>query len=234
MTAGITISILAAVAILLAWLIYASASIHSGVYIRTLCQVRTDKKIVALTFDDAPHARQTPRILEILRQHDIKATFFCIGHNIERHPDIAARIAAEGHIIGNHSYSHSNTFPLLPSRRMADDIARCENLIDNIAPAGKRLKLFRPPFGVTNPTVASVVKKGGYTTIGWNIRSLDTVHSTTEAFNHIVRRLKPGSVILLHDRLPQSHILLAKLIDHLKQENYEIVNIDTLFNLKSR
>lgn len=232
MTTGIAILLLAAAVLLLAWLIYASASIRSGVYVRTLCHVKTDKKIVALTFDDAPHSTQTPRILDILRQYNVKATFFCIGRNMELEPGIVARIADEGHIIGNHSYSHSNIFPLLTPRKMCDDIARCEKLIDNIVPAGQRLRLFRPPFGVTNPTVAVAVRQGKYATIGWNIRSFDTVRSTEAAFNAIVGQLRPGSVILLHDRLPHSHLLLTKLLDYLMQEEYEIVNIDTLFNLK--
>lgn len=232
MTTGIAILLLAAAILLLAWLIYASASIRSGVYLRTLCNVRTDKKVVALTFDDAPHRTQTPRILDILRHYNVKATFFCIGRNIEQEPDLVARIADEGHIIGNHSYSHSNIFPLLTPRKMSDDMAHCEKLIDNIVPARQRLRLFRPPFGVTNPTVAAAVRQGRYTTIGWNIRSFDTVRSTDAAFNAIVRQLKPGSVILLHDRLPHSHLLLTKLLEYLMLEGYEIVNIDTLFNLK--
>ena len=232
MTAGMLILLFAIAVSLLAWLIYASASIRSGIYVHALCRIETDKKVVALTFDDAPHSQQTPRILEILRHYNVKAAFFCIGRHIEQHPDIISRIAAEGHLIGNHSYSHSNFFPLLTPRKMREDLAHCEDLIDSIIPADRRLRLFRPPFGVTNPTVASAVRLGGYITIGWNIRSLDTVRDTDAAFNRIVKQLKPGSVILLHDRLPQSHLLLTMLLDYLKKEEYEVVNIDTLFDLK--
>lgn len=232
MNAITVILIVAAIVALLVWLVYASASISSGVYVHTLCRAKTDKPVIALTFDDSPHPQQTPLILDILKEYNIKATFFAIGANIEQYPDIAARIVNEGHILGNHSYAHTSNFPLFSPDKMRDDVARCEALIERITPPEQRYKLFRPPFGVTNPTIGKVVKEGGYTTIGWNIRSLDTVRPPLEAWQRIVKRIRPGSVILLHDRMPESHILLEKLIRWINNEGYQIVNINELFDLK--
>lgn len=227
----VTILVIAAIVALIAWLVYASASIGSGVYVRALCQAKTDQRIVALTFDDSPHPEQTPLILDILRENDIKATFFGIGKNIEQYPDIARRIVDEGHILGNHSYSHTSDFPMYTTAKMREDVAACQELIERITPSERTFKLFRPPFGVTNPTVGKVVKEGNYTTIGWNIRSLDTVRTPQKTMHALAKLVCPGSIILLHDRLPHSHILLAQLIAYLRENGYQIVNIDELLKL---
>lgn len=203
---------------LIAFAVYASASIDSGIYIKTLCRVKTDRKIVTLTFDDGPDLKQTPKILDILKENNLKAIFFCIGHKAEQNPDLIKRMIAEGHTIGNHSYSHSNTFPLFGRNKMTDDLNRCDDVIFNIT--AERPTLFRPPFGVTNPTIAYAVKKQGYTTIGWSIRSLDTVKK--KACSGVVKRLHNGAIILLHDNLEGSDLLLKEIITEIKERGYSI------------
>lgn len=230
MTIVAIILTVAAVALITA-AVYASAAIGSGVYVKAMCRAATDEKVVALTFDDAPDPIQTPKVLEVLRQHHVHATFFCIGNQAEAYPDIVRQITADGHLIGNHSYSHSNCFPLFSRRKMQLDLERCDTALAQCTPTGNDMKLFRPPFGVTNPTVASAVKSLGYTVIGWNIRSFDTARSTESAFYRICRRMRPGSIVLLHDRLPNSHILLERLLKYLHDNDYRIERVDRMLKL---
>lgn len=222
-----------AVVALIAAAIYASAAIGSGVYVKAACRAVTDEKVVALTFDDAPDPIQTPRVLEVLRQHHVQAAFFCIGNRAEAHPDVVRQIVAEGHLIGNHSYSHSNRFPLFSRRKMQLDMERCDAALAQCTPAGNAMKLFRPPFGVTNPTVAAAVKSLGYTVIGWSVRSFDTIRDPDAAFKRICNRIRPGSIVLLHDRLPQSHTLLDRLLKYLRDNGYRVERADRLLNLTS-
>lgn len=209
--------------VFLAFMFYASYSIRSGVYLNAFCRMQTHDKVVALTFDDGPDAVQTPRVLDILKEYDAPATFFCIGSKVEGNEDIIRRIIAEGHRIGNHSYTHSGTFPLYPGKRMTADLERCQQVLEKTT--GQKVDWFRPPFGVTNPTIARVVRKLRYQTIGWSIRTLDTQPlSHKEIIKRINKRLRPGSIILLHDRMPQSEVLLKDILDELKQQGYRVVH----------
>lgn len=187
-------------------------------------------KVVAITFDDGPHPTQTPKVLDILKEYNAKATFFCIGKNIDGHENILERIDKEGHTIGNHSLTHSNLFPLQSTKKIITELDICEKKIENVI--HKKINLFRPSFGVTNPLIAKAVKHKKYITIGWNIRSFDTLGKPHEkTVNRIKRKLKPGSVLLLHDRLPGSDLLLKMILEMLKTENYEITTIGQLFDI---
>jgi len=204
---------------ILCFLFYASYSIKSQIYVRALCRVKTDEKIVYLTFDDTPDTNQTPKVLDVLKNNNIKALFFCIGNRAEGNEQIVRRIVNEGHIIGNHSFSHSNSFPIFGRKKMLADIEKCQTLLKDII--GCEPAFFRPPFGVTNPNVAWAVKKAGLKVIGWNIRSYDTNKASSDKIvRRIKRQLKKGSIILLHDRLSGSEHLLQSLIDTIKEEGY--------------
>lgn len=216
--------------IVLAAFIYASYSIQSGIYVKALCDGKTNRKVVALTFDDGPDPENTPVVLDILKKYSAAGTFFCIGKKVRENPDVVKRIAAEGHLIGNHSYSHNGAFPCFTRRRMIGELQETQELIENIT--GKPCLLYRPPFGVTNPVIAAVVKHLGYPVIGWSIRSFDTRGEKTErVFRRIKRQLKPGAVILLHDRLPQSGALLEMLLAHLSADGYRAIRVDEMFEL---
>ena len=206
---------------ILAFLFYASYSIKSQVYVRALCRVKTTEKVVYLTFDDGPDAEQTPQVLDVLKRNNAKATFFCIGNRIAGNEQILKRIIDEGHTIGNHSFSHTNSFPLFGRRRMVADIEQCQKAIESAI--GTAPTLFRPPFGVTNPTVGKAVKTLNLKTIGWTIRTYDTNRgSDAKIARRISRQLRPGVIILLHDRLPQSAERLQMVIDTVKVKGYEI------------
>src|SRR5204863_8630054 len=124
-----------------------------------------------ITFDDGPH-ENTPTLLDILGRHQLQAAFFCIGKNISGRENIIRRASNEGHIIGNHSYSHDNLIDIWPLNKLVADVTLAENEIQKTT--GKKCKLFRPPYGVTTPLIARLVKKNNYTVVGWNVRSYDT------------------------------------------------------------
>ncbi|MDR1764093.1 MAG: polysaccharide deacetylase family protein [Dysgonamonadaceae bacterium] len=215
--------------LIFAFLVYASANIASGVYLKAECRIthqgnpENAEKLLALTFDDGPDEATTPKILEILKKRGIKAVFFCTGKNLESNRELAQMIAAEGHLLGNHTYSHSFWFPFYSSKRMKAEIAHCQQIISEIAPAQSQ-KLFRPPFGVTNPNLRKALRGSDFRVIGWNIRSLDTVKASADAiFKRVSKRLRPGGIILFHDTLPQTADALEKFINHSKQAGYEFI-----------
>lgn len=211
----------------LAFMFYASYHINSGIYLKVFCRKQTNEKIVALTFDDGPDSIQTPKVLDVLKEHHTPATFFCIGSKIEGNEAILQRMIAEGHTVGNHAYTHTWQFPLYSTKRMTADLQRCRQQLEKST--GQKASWFRPPFGVTNPTIARVVRKLGYKTIGWNIRTLDTQSLSHERIiKRIRKRLRPGSVILLHDRMPQSEVLLKHILNELETKQYRIVGLETM------
>ena len=213
-----------AIAAILAFLFYASYSIKSQVYVKALCRIKITEKVVYLTFDDGPDAEQTPRVLDVLKRNNAKATFFCIGSRIAGNEQILKRMIDEGHAIGSHSFSHTNGFPLFSRRRMIADIEQCQKAIESAI--GTAPTLFRPPFGVTNPTVGKAVKTLNLKTIGWSIRTYDTNGISNEKIaRRISRQLRPGAIILLHDRLPQSAERLQMVIDTIKAAGYEISSV---------
>lgn len=217
-TAAAIIVILA----LSAYLFYASYYIGSGVYLKAVCKLPAKDKTFYLTFDDGP-SPQTEAVLRILAQHNATAAFFLIGANAEANPEAVKAIAAAGHLIGNHSYCHKGTFPLMSSNKIAADINRCSQVLATIT--GKAPQLFRPPFGVTNPLIAKGLKKTGaaFTTIGWDVRSFDTMGGdANQIADKITSQLQPGSIVLLHDRMPFSPQLLEKLLTQTAKEGWKV------------
>lgn len=206
-----------------------SGSISSGYFIKALCSnpAVTGNKI-AITFDDGPHP-ETLNVLRLLKQYNMKATFFCIGSRIEKHPEIIRQVINDGHCIGNHSYSHSNFFGFFSTARITSELLDTNALIEKYT--GTKPRLFRPPFGATSPSVAKAVKNTGLQVIGWNIRSLDTViKSEQKILKRITKRLAPGSIVLLHDTSQKSLAVLEQLLVFLQQHNYKAVSIPELFN----
>lgn len=246
--------ILAIVLSIIVFMVWASASIRSGVYVRAFCREKTDRKVVYLTFDDGPHPPETERVLDVLRERGARATFFLIGSKVSGNEAVLRRMLEEGHALGLHTYSHAGTFPLLSFDKMLADVNEGKRAVESVA--GKKISLFRPPFGVTNPTIAKVVRTLGLQTVGWDVRSFDTMfckssehsckssehsckqsehsckksgHSCKQSghdwYVHVVERImkqvRPGSVILLHDRLDGASGLLALLLDSLAASGYD-------------
>ncbi len=184
---------------------------------------KTQNKI-ALTFDDGPSEPETSKVLDALKKHNVKVTFFVIGKNISGNESVLKRIAAEGHAIGSHSYSHHFWIDMWGKKKLQEDIEKSLSEIKNCT--GTEVKLFRPPYGVTTPNFAYVLKELNLKSVGWNMRSYDT---STSDINKILARVlqqsKNGSIILLHDRLDYMPELLDKLIPALKEKKFEFVTI---------
>ncbi len=246
--------ILAIVLSITVFMVWASASIRSGVYVRAFCREKTDRKVVYLTFDDGPHPPETERVLDVLRERGARATFFLIGSKVSGNEAVLRRMLEEGHALGLHTYSHAGTFPLLSFDKMLADVNEGNRAVESVA--GKQISLFRPPFGVTNPTIAKVIRTLGLHTVGWDVRSFDTMfckssehsckssehsckqsehsckksgHSCKQSghdwyvpvVERIMKQVRPGSVILLHDRLDGASGLLALLLDNLAASGYD-------------
>ncbi|KXX71689.1 polysaccharide deacetylase family protein [Flammeovirga sp. SJP92] len=183
---------------------------------------------VALTFDDGPNKETTEKILEILGQYNVKATFFCIGHKIEEDFETIEKIVAQGHEIGNHTWSHSYFFDLYPTKKVKEELQHTNALIEE---ATKREnKLFRPPYGVTNPHIAKAVKTLGLHSVGWSIRSLDTIAKTKKELIGKVEKVSGGDVILLHDTMQITVDHLEEIIKIIQRKNLQAVTVSELFN----
>jgi peptidoglycan-N-acetylglucosamine deacetylase len=195
---GLAASILSPVAAGGAWLYYACSWPTSQVLGPALVRGPSEGRRVALTFDDGPAEPFTRQILDFLRHHQVPATFFCCGKNVERYPDLVRRMEAEGHTVGNHTYSH----PLLYLKRRSTIEAELDRTQDAIGKtSGKLPRLFRPPYGVRWFGLFPALRKRGLTDVQWSDTGYDwiTRYSPAEVARKALARLAPGAVILLHD-----------------------------------
>lgn len=212
-------------------LFYGSYFVHSQFYMKTICKADINEKKIALTFDDGPLDSYTPQILSVLNASKVKATFFCIGKNAQVNSGLLREIIEQGHIIGSHSYSHSFWFDLLSPKNMQADLQEAHNLFKK--ELGLNVRWFRPPYGVTNPNLKKAVERMGYTAIGWNVRSMDTVAKDEQALsNKLKQLLKPGAIFLFHDTMHITVKVLPGFISYAQQQGYEIVPLDKLLNLQ--
>lgn len=199
------------------------------------------EKLVALTFDDGPNDKYTPQVLDILDNYDVKATFFVVGKNVEKNPDIAKRILAEGNVLGNHSYSHDANHALTDEG--CKDLCEAQEAIYQTV--GVKPHLYRPPHGKLSPWEIQYAKQTGLIEVTWSVSSNDLHVKSPEVFaRNIVREVKPGKIVLLHDgcgtaedTLPplQSRALTVKalplIIESLRQQGYEFVTVPELLNV---
>lgn len=185
-------------------------------------------KTIALTFDDGP-TPYTLQVLDLLKQYQAKATFFCIGKQMEQYPAIAQRIVKEGHTIGNHSYSHPNSMGFLSTAQVKTEIQRADTVIQDLLQI--RTPFYRPPFGITNPHIAKALRQTKHQVIGWTNRSLDTVLQEEEAiFNRVYSRIDKQTIVLLHDTSEPSVKALERLLKQLQIDQYKMVNLVTFLN----
>lgn len=190
-------------------------------HLTSINSLNTSDKKVMLTFDDGPHTN-TVKVLEVLKKHQVKAMFFVIGKNIKGNESILKQIVADGHHIGNHSFSHHNWIDVWGTRKVTEDFDACKKLIEQYQPQSK---LFRPPYGVTNPNIAKALKQLNLESIGWNVRSYDTSIKDVEKIKQrVISQLKPGAIILLHDRLDFMPEVLETLIPAIKENGFGFVS----------
>jgi peptidoglycan/xylan/chitin deacetylase (PgdA/CDA1 family) len=188
-------------------------------------QVERDN-CIALTFDDGPDPVDTPRLLDLLREKNVKATFFVVGQRAALHPEIVRRAWDEGHLIGNHTWSHPPLFCFLSPRRLKSEIERGANCIAAIC--GTRPRYFRSPVGLRHPLLRSALQNAGLEYISWRVRSCDTMIKNS---GHLARRILAKAanrdMILMHDRLPNGTqamlTVLPDIIDELRHRGFEFV-----------
>lgn len=153
---------------------------------------------VALTFDDGP-GEETPRILELLKASGARATFFLCGANVERHPELARRIAAEGHEIGNHTYSHPRLLGRSPGK-ICLEIDRAQTVIEHHT--GRRPELFRPPYGLRWFGLFPILQQQRMHAVMWSVNGRDWNSSAERITARILKRTRSGAILLLHDGVP--------------------------------
>ena len=167
--------------------------------------------IVSLTFDDGPHPIYTPPLLDMLKSHGVRATFFLIGKNVREHPEIVRRIAAEGHVIGHHTYHHSKPGLMSPAQLM-DEIRQTDALFSDIL--GRPVRLFRPPWGKLTAKKFLRLWRGGKTVVLWNVdpRDCDCGNADEVREKLKVTPLAAGDVLLMHDDQPYATAVLPEVI----------------------
>jgi peptidoglycan-N-acetylglucosamine deacetylase len=197
-------------------------------------QIKTRKKIIALTFDDGPDPKYTGEILEILKQHNIHATFFVMGRHVELYPEMVKTTYKNGNVIGNHTYSHPY-LTNLSDDRIESELVGTSKLIDHII--GKYPILFRPPYGAHPLKSTDIVNKLGFITITWNDTTNDYDEAQTtpaKIVNAVIKLAKPGAIILLHDgggKREKTVKALPIIIETLKNEGYEFRTIPEMLKI---
>lgn len=211
-------------------LVLGAINIQWNFYLKSLHRRRSSHQI-ALTFDDGP-ATETAAILDILRQQKVPAAFFSIGKNAAAHPEIVRRWDTEGHVIGTHSYYHGVNFDWKGTKAMAAELRMANDEVKQII--GKTPLLFRPPYGVTNPNLARAVKNTGMTSIGWSLRSFDTMAKSNEKLlRKLLRMVKGGDIILLHDSMKITREILTQFIVEARKRGYTFARVDELLQVKA-
>jgi len=188
------------------------------------------KKLVALTFDDGPHPNYTPQLLDILRKEQVKATFFVIGHMADRYPGLVKQIAAEGHEIGNHTYSHA-TLTKLSSDDIETEYKANNDVIHKLT--GRRIRYCRPPGGDFNLDVLRSAAAIGLTTVLWTDDPGDYDNPGDQVLlQREVDKLSDGGIVLLHDGSKDTLDTLAAFLEDAKRKGYSFVSLDGLGSAK--
>ena len=209
---------------------YGAVAPESELFGKTLHRL-PDRKQLALTYDDGPNDPYTLNLLEVLAKHDVKGTFFLIGRHVTAKPEIARRIAALGHSIGNHTYTHPN-LALCSQARIRQELSDCKKILQDTL--GDHSTLFRPPFGARRPSVLSIARELGLTPVQWSVTCYDWKPTTAERVErHAVRQITGGDIILQHDGgykemgADRAHTVAAteRIITRFKSEGFFFVTL---------
>jgi polysaccharide deacetylase family sporulation protein PdaB len=207
---------------------------ENDVFGRVFSNTETTQKVVALTFDDGPYPPYTEQVLDVLKEYHVPATFFVVGQNVEKYPELVKRIADEGHQIGNHTYHHID---LLKANRkvIAEEIDNTSKAI--LSAAGISPHLMRPPHGFRDPVVMEMMAERNLKVVEWSVMSRDWTNPGVDAIvERTVKKVKNGSIILLHDgdgitsqasRI-QSVEAARRIIQILSAQGYKFVTVDEI------
>ncbi|MCB9273096.1 MAG: polysaccharide deacetylase family protein [Lewinellaceae bacterium] len=179
-------------------------------------RIPTQEKVLYLTFDDGPIPEVTPWVLEQLEQYDAQATFFCVGDNIRKHPDVFRQVIEKGHAVGNHTYNHLNGW-LSENIPYYHNVRHCANLAHSV--------LFRPPYGKLKPKQSQFLQRH-YRIVMWDVLSgdFDPRLSEEQCLSNVVNNAEPGSIIVFHDSLKAEEKLryvLPRVLEHFAMEGYQ-------------
>lgn len=198
-----------------------------ALYPECIWQVDTDKKVLYLTFDDGPIPEVTSWVLDELKKYKAKASFFCIGNNIDANPEVFKRIIAEGHTIGNHTQNHYNGWKYT-NKEYYDNIAQCDKTLASNkwrVASGNELPLLRPPYGKLKPSQYKALKDK-YHIVMWDVLTLDynLQVSKTKVLNTVMKHAKPGSIVVFHDSIKAKEKMqyaLPKVLAHFSAQGYK-------------
>lgn len=202
---------------------------------KAYCSVSRESNRIALTFDDGPDPELTPDILAVLKKNDIKATFFVVGAQAEKHPDIVKKCYDAGHTIANHDLSHAVFSNFRITAPLMRDISKAQQIINRII--GKQTLIYRPPVGLMNPHTLKALRKLGMACVGWSRGTGDGGNRWLKRIRHIKTLAGPGQVVMMHDCLlkPQYKKDILDQIDSLcislKEQGLEAVTVDELFGI---
>jgi len=187
---------------------------------------------VSITFDDGPNSDFTPKVLQLLKQFSVKATFFCVGKQVEKHPEILKQIISEGHSVGNHTYTHSKSFGFFTLERIKVELQKTKSVVKDLT--GFEMNLYRPAFAVTNPMIEQAVKDLNLKSIGWSVRSLDTTSRSEKlTLKRITSKVAKGDIILLHDTSSKTIAVLERLLVFLQEKKLESVTVERLLEIEA-
>jgi peptidoglycan/xylan/chitin deacetylase (PgdA/CDA1 family) len=200
--------------------------LERGMHHQMLLEGDTDRKEIALTFDDGPHPGDTMRMLAILKRYHVKATFFLVGKMAEQYPELVQAEAADGDCIGNHTYNHVS-LPKIPQEYVGTEIKACGEVLHSITDRDPHL--FRPPGGDFDPMVAETAESLGYTTVLWTDDPGDYASPGTDVIlSRTLDKATPGGIILLHDGPEQTLEALPQIIQILRERGFQFVTIDQM------
>lgn len=184
------------------------------------------RKWVALTFDDGPHPEYTPGILRLLKQYQVKATFFLVGEMAEKYPELVTAELTDGHSIGNHTYHHVS-LTKMPQEYVATEIKACGEVLQSIT--GKAPRLFRPPGGDYSDSIAETVEALGYRLILWTDDPGDWASPGQQVIlKRTLSAVNNGAIILIHDGIQETLDILPTILQAVKAQGYELVTIDQM------
>ena len=191
-------------------------------------QIPTKKKEIYLTFDDGPVPDFTPWVLKTLKTYDAKATFFCVGENIKRYPQIFEQVLQEGHSVGNHTFNHLQGWKT-STEKYIKNILKAESYFQDV-PGNQGTKLFRPPHGRLKPIQGRILRKKGYKIVMWDVLSgdFDQSLSKEQCLEHTIKHIHSGSIVVFHDSAKSFKNLdyvLPRLLEHYSSKDYEFKSL---------
>ena len=186
-------------------------------------QIPTTEKVIFLTFDDGPIPEATPWVLEVLRGYNAKATFFCVGDNVRKHPEVFQQVLAEGHAVGNHTFNHLKGWKTNTSDYL-ENVERCAEMVES--------PLFRPPYGALKPSQARLLKSN-YRIVMWDVLSgdFDPKISPERCLQNVLDNIQPGSIVLFHDSLkaePRMRFALPRVLEKMHGEGWRFEKLTNL------